>query len=410
MNLATDPVRHQYERWPYPPPPAEDLTAMPQYLRVYQALRDLAPRFWPAGVPREDMDILVAGCGTVAAACVAQNFPQCRVVGIDISRASLDFEEKLKARHHLENLTLVHCPIEDAASLGKSFDYILCQGVLHHTESPVAALRVLGGLLAIEGVMRVALYGKYPREQVYAFQELFRVMGLSQNEESVAVVRETLSILPPGHPLQSYLRLAKDQCTDSGIVDTYLNRRDRPYTVPDCLALVAEAGLVFQGWDVNFDYYPDGPLCGNPSLRHRLSALKDEEAWQAMEIISGSMRMHEFHVCRPERDPATYRIPWNSEKLLSCVPGHCVDLLRIGGTAFSPLWGIGRPAAGNPVVPLTLDQAVLLSKIDGRHTLAQCLAAAGVSGTNETLLEKALPLMRLLWRTGYGVFCLPRGE
>ena len=403
MKPEADAVREQYERWPYPPD-GDDPAVFAKYLKLYETLRNFTPRFWPAGKPREDLNILVAGCGTLAAACYAYNYPECRVVGIDLSRASLDCETRLKERHQLRNLTLQQCSIEDAAALGITFDFISCHGVLHHTEYPVEALRVLGGMLSQEGIISVALYGKYPREQVYAFQELFRLLGLDQSPAGVAVVRETLGILPPDHPLQSYLRHAVDQTTDIGLVDTFLHARDRAYTVSDCLALVAEAGLIFQGWDMNYGYYPDASLAGHPTLRDRLNALPEEQTWQAMEILSGSMRMHEFHICRADRDPATYRVPWDSERLLDCVAGHCVDLLRIGGT--EPAWAMGR---GNlRPVPLTPTQAMLFSKIDGRRNVRQVLAAAGATGSNETLLATVQPLLRLLWRTGYGVFCFPR--
>jgi SAM-dependent methyltransferase len=405
VEPGEDPVKEQYERWPYPPE-SDNPGVFARYLKLYEVLGNFTHRFWPAGKPRENLQILVAGCGTLAAACYAYNYPRCQVVGIDLSRASLEQEQKLKEQHRLQNLTLEQCSIEDAAKLGGCYDFISCQGVLHHTEKPAEALRVLGGMLSREGIISLALYGKYPRGPVYPFQELFRLLGLDQSPESVAVVRETLAVLPADHPLQSYLRHAVDQQTDVGLVDTFLHARDRAYSVSDCLALVAEAGLVFQGWDMNFGYHPDGSLCGNPRLRERIAALTEEQTWQAMETVSGSMRMHEFHVCRADRDPATYRVPWDSERLLECVPGHCVDLLRIGGTPENPLWAMGRGALR--AVPLTPTQAVLFSKIDGRRNVREVLAAAGATGPDEALLATVQPLLRLLWRTGYGVFCLPR--
>jgi hypothetical protein len=157
---------------------------------------------------------------------------------------------------------------------------------------------------------------------------------------------------------------------------------------------------------MNYGYYPDASLSGHPALRDRLNALPDEQTWEAMETLSGNMRMHEFHVCRADRDPATYRVPWDSERLLECVPGHCVDLLRVAGTTENPVWAMGR---GN-LRPVTLSptQAVLFSKMDGRRNVREVLAAAGATGSNEALLATVQPLLRLLWRTGYGVFCLPQ--
>ena len=36
--------------------------------------------------------------------------------------------------------------------------------------------------------------------------------------------------------------------SDAELVDTFLHGRERSYTVDDCIDLVTNAGLVFQGW------------------------------------------------------------------------------------------------------------------------------------------------------------------
>ena len=65
-----DPVQAQYEQWPYPPP-WQDLTSLgrgSQQPSVYEDFKDLYWAYWPAARYREDLDMLVAGCGTMGAA------------------------------------------------------------------------------------------------------------------------------------------------------------------------------------------------------------------------------------------------------------------------------------------------------------------------------------------------------
>jgi SAM-dependent methyltransferase len=407
-----DPVVQQYQRWVYPEPVA-DLgdPSIAKYLSSFKTLGSLTPFYWPAGLPREDLDILVAGCGTMAAACFAHLYPRCRVVGIDISRASLEHQERLREHHKLANLTLRHCPLEEAAGLGIGFHYISCHGVLHHLAEPAAGMRALGGALHAEGVMSVMVYARYARHPVYMMQDLFRIAGLNQTPEDVAVARQALAAIPPGHPLYAYLSRATDLGSDAGLVDTFLHRRDRSYRVSDCLELVGDAGLVFQGWDRNYFYHPEGLLADAVELRKRLEGLPDEQLWQAMELAFGQMAMHWFYVCRADRDPRTYRIPWNSQDLLDRVPLRAAQaqLMQRQSPDGRRVWAVGH--AQMPPVVLTDRQAAIFTQIDGRRTARQCLAAAGINGEPDALLEIARDALRLFWRIGISVMVIqPRTD
>src|SRR5438105_2396774 len=136
-GCPTDPVQAQYERWVYPPP-VNDLTELPLTAPSahFDDLRTLFSLFWPQASFRDDPDILVAGCGSVSAAAQAFLYPKARVLGIDVSRTSLEHEESLRKKHDLANLTLRHLRLEEVASLGSSFDFIVCYGVLHHLADP----------------------------------------------------------------------------------------------------------------------------------------------------------------------------------------------------------------------------------------------------------------------------------
>jgi SAM-dependent methyltransferase len=405
---ADDPVVAQYERWLYPAP-VNDLTdpSVAQYLQSYGTLEGLSPIYWPAGRRRDDLDVLVAGCGTMGAACYALLNPRCRVVGIDISRAALAHEQRLKEHHRLDNLTLVHCPIERVAALEKSFDFIACQGVLHHMPDPPAGLAALASVLRTDGVIAIMLYAKYGRTGVYMLQDLFRMIGLEQTPQGVAVVRETLSSLHTDHPVHAYLRHAVDLTSDAGLVDTFLHRRDKCYSAADCVRLVDEGKLVFQGWDQNFFYYPEGPFQRAPSLLARIGQLPDEKIWEAMDLAAGVMGVHYFHACRPDRDPVGYRIPWNSKRLLDCIPIPSAKLAQIKDPSSTspPTWAIVQP--GRPPVALDEAQAAIFSHIDGRRTFRQCASAAGIRESDDSLIRVIDLFFRLVWRCGFAALQLP---
>src|SRR5580765_2653312 len=134
---SSSPVADQYTRYPYPEP-GDDI---PTWLKSfnYDRFEPLAysAQFWPEGRPRADLKILSAGCGSMQAAVVAFNNPECHVTGIDFSPASIAHEERLRERHKLENLTLRAMDLLDAPSLQQQFDLIICTGVLHHLPDPV---------------------------------------------------------------------------------------------------------------------------------------------------------------------------------------------------------------------------------------------------------------------------------
>ena len=106
-------------------------------------------------------------------------------------------------------------------------------------------------------------------------QDLFRFLGLRQDAESIALVKETLAAVGRGHPVRQYLRMTNDLGADTGLVDTFLHVRDMPYTVADCLELVADAGLAFQGWDENGFYYPESQVSGGGKLRARIRSSRN---------------------------------------------------------------------------------------------------------------------------------------
>ena len=82
--------------------------------------------------------------------------------------------QQLKRKYNLTNLETRQLPIEGAAALGRSFDLIVCTGVLHHLADPDAGLRALRSVLKPEGAMYLMVYAPYGRTGVYMLQDYCR--------------------------------------------------------------------------------------------------------------------------------------------------------------------------------------------------------------------------------------------
>ena len=229
--------------------PYQDLQEVgPQQLgmvRPFARAPDLVAR---SGEYKPDADILIAGCGTNQASVFAYTNPAAKVVAVDISQPSLDHQQYLKDKHGLFNLELNLLPIEEVSTLGLDFDLIVSTGVLHHMADPLAGMKALGGCLRQDGALAVMLYSRYGRLGVVLLVSVFRYMDVRHDDSSVKVVNDTFSVLAPEHPVQSYLRIARDlQSSDAALVDTFLHGRQRSYSIDECIDLVTSAGLAFQG-------------------------------------------------------------------------------------------------------------------------------------------------------------------
>src|SRR5271154_5958621 len=130
-------IRAFYESHPYPPP-IETLERRLDRYRDPHRRRAQNLLLWPLEKPRPDRSILVAGCGTSQAARHALMEPDARVTAIDISESSLRHTRDLQQKHDIRNLQLHRLAIERIAELGRTFDQIVCTGVLHHLRDPDA--------------------------------------------------------------------------------------------------------------------------------------------------------------------------------------------------------------------------------------------------------------------------------
>ncbi len=364
-DARDDVVSRQYERWRYPPP-IKDLTTWTTTNWEWYDPTHAHRVLWPDRDYRPDLDILIGGCGTNQAAVFAFNNPAANVVAVDISQPSLDHQQYLKDKHGLHNLRLRLLPIEEASTLGRQFDLVVSTGVLHHMADPLTGLKALAACLHPDGVMALMLYGKHGRIGVELLESAFRDMGLGQDEESVQIVKDTIASLQPDHPIQSYLKRARDLQDDAALVDTFLHGRARNYTVDECLEFVRSAGLEFQGWFHKTPYYPQN-MAGQPGgYFSTLNALPDNKIWSVMERLQTMNGCHFFMACHPERPKDSYQIDFSAPAALDYVP---VFRYRCGVSGTEIFWPGSRAGLNEAQLPF-------VQLVDGRRSIREILDTA----------------------------------
>jgi SAM-dependent methyltransferase len=353
-------------------------------------------KFWPEGRPKSDLSILVAGCGSMQAAVVAFNNPECRVTGIDFSDASIAHEERLRERHKLTNLMVRAMDLLEVSSLQRQFDLIICTGVLHHLPNPAEGLTALSRVIEpSHGVMVLMLYGKLGRIGIYPLQDAFRRMRIPQTSEGVATVRSIINRLQPRHPGRWYFEHSLEMRSPAAIVDTFLHRQDVAYNVQELLDLVEGSGLKFQGWLDSGPYnigFPD------QDLESLCKGFPDRDRWSIAEgLMMLRLTNHNFLACRPERDKNS-QIDFSGEQWLSYFP------TRHPSAGFSQ-WTEGKFTREGYEFELSSAEAVLFVEANGRQAVSTLLKhkrLAGMAQGERLALGRAF--YERMWRHGHMFF------
>lgn len=405
-DTITEAVRKQYEAYSYPPP-IEDAE---KFLRQWGPLT-CDPGFagiqlWPEGRPRQDLRILCAGCGSSQAALIALNNPDCSVLGIDLSEASLAHTNRLRDRHSLGNLEVRQMSLLDIARLNRSFDLIVSTGVLHHLPDPDAGLRALADVLDVRGSMAIMLYGTTGRAGVYLVQDILRRLGAGPDAEGVRIARELLKSVPSYHYLISTTGKLPNDLTDdvgdAGLVDMLLHPQDRAYSVPEIMAFVEAAGLIFFGWNDNALYCADRFLSGE--MLERVLVLPAAEQWAIIDNLAALNSRHDFFVRKPQSSRFLTR--FDTDDCLSYVP-----LIRAGtrlaGDANALILTRASPH-GEVTSPISRAEALLLERADGNRSLSEILSHSVFARLEpEQRTSFARDACERMWRSGHLLFGRP---
>jgi SAM-dependent methyltransferase len=402
---VSEEVKNFYERYPYPRP-VDDLD---NYGRIWNDRQKRIADFhlfWPNRSYQEDFSILVAGCGTSQAAKYAMRWPQAQVTGIDFSGISLRRTENLKRKYDLKNLQIQQLAVEQAGELEQSFDQIVCTGVLHHLTDPDAGLTALRNVLKPHGAMHLMVYAPYGRTGIYMLQEFCRRLGISASDEAIQDLVTALKVLPPGHPLETILRIAPDFGDEAELADALLHPQDRAYSVPQFFDFLRRAGLTFGRWTRQASYSSRcGVIAGLPQAE-RMAKLPLEELYAAVELFRGTMVRHSALVYRDEDFAGFQRIEFSQNGWLDYIPHRIADAIcvldRLPPSAAAVL--INRAHTFRDLfLPITAMQKRYFDAIDGRLSIEGILQLTSTSEKTRNL-DLARTFFEQLWWQDQVVF------
>lgn len=177
VTSIPEAVNQFYEENPFP---GYDLEA-------YTSRRDLTrkatwyARLLDAHLPY-DCDVADVGCGTGQLTCFLALKGR-RVTGLDFTRASLARAEHLRDRLGIAGVTFRRADVLDLDVPDASFDFVFCNGVLHHTPDPRRGFGHVARICRPGGHVTVGLYNAYGRMALRARRTV--VNALSRRARAV---------------------------------------------------------------------------------------------------------------------------------------------------------------------------------------------------------------------------------
>jgi len=171
VNGVGTTVKRFYEEWSFPG--YDDVDTVEMLLEKARAGGYVARL--DEEVPK-GASVLDAGCGTGQLA-ILLSLSGRAVTGVDFSFNSLRKGNGFKSRFGLGHVWFAQMDLFNLALKDESFDYVFCNGVLHHTADAYRGFQNLCRLVRPDGYIIVGLYNTYGRVMLKFRQLLFTTTG-----------------------------------------------------------------------------------------------------------------------------------------------------------------------------------------------------------------------------------------
>ena len=225
-------------------------------------------------------EILIAGCGTgLHVSQVAHQYPNARILAIDISVPSLAYARRKIREVGLNNVEFAQADILKLGTIGRSFDRIESVGVLHHLAEPENGWRILLSLLRPGGEMRVGLYSEIGWRSVVAARALITERGYLPNVDDIRKFRQEIFRSDnDGH--WKRITSSVDFYSMSGCRDLLFHVMQHSFSIPQISEFLIDHGLSL----VSFEAEPD--IIQLFQHQFPYAEMTDLKQWHAFELAN----------------------------------------------------------------------------------------------------------------------------
>jgi 2-polyprenyl-3-methyl-5-hydroxy-6-metoxy-1,4-benzoquinol methylase len=324
--MKTDPnekIRQQFDLMPYPNLPATE-TGRDGYLG--EILHSFVSAWYAKTqrvCDRQDLKILDVGCGSgVTTLALAMANPNAKIVGIDLSDASLRLASDRLTYHGFLNAEFYNLPIAELdrlkAEKGEQFDYINCEDTLYFLADPVMGLEAMRSVLAPEGILRANVHSFYQRTEFFRAQSFSRLLGfLDRNPTEIEYNKlyEIMEALGDGVLLKSGTWSPSDK-SFGFVLMNYVMQEDKGYTMPEVFQMLRSANLEFIGTIAPADWRWQNlfPREIPEHFANFLTAASPEQNLHAYELLHPVNRLIDFWCGHSGRFPECLEIgQWTKE-------------------------------------------------------------------------------------------------
>jgi len=121
--------------------------------------------------------ILEVGAGTCQLSVYLALGTNNNVYALDATYESLKLGKKFADKISLKNIKFVNADIFDDVFNDGVFDFIICNGVLHHTKNPKKGFEIITKYLKKNGYISIGLYNKIGRFRTHIRRVVYKVFG-----------------------------------------------------------------------------------------------------------------------------------------------------------------------------------------------------------------------------------------